>query len=337
MWFPEHNATAGKLSRPIFFSSSHRIDVSMVGRLERIDLRKVWMNEAKDFTTWLEKHLDILAESIGFDLSTIEREKAVGPFSADIFAEGPNGDAVVIENQLEKTDHDHLGKLVTYLSNLEAKTAIWITSNPRPEHSKAVNWLNEISPPDIAFYLVKVEAYKIGESEPAPLFSVVCGPSPEIKQLGKQKQNLAERHVQLLKFWGLLLEKARERTTLHSNISPSKENWIMTGAGKSGISWNYNITMHGGSTELYIDRGAGKKDETDKIYNTLLNDRERIEQQFGEPLVWDRVEGRRACKITSICEIGGLQDIDRWSAIQEDMIDRMIRLEEALGSLLSKI
>ncbi len=106
----------------------------MVGILEKVDLRKVWVKEAKDFTTWLESNLDILSEHIGFDISPLEREKAAGTFSADIFAEGPNGDTVVIENQLEKTDHDHLGKLVTYLSNLEAKTAIWITSNPRPEH-----------------------------------------------------------------------------------------------------------------------------------------------------------------------------------------------------------
>jgi hypothetical protein len=309
----------------------------MVGRLEKVDLRKVWIKEAKDFTTWLENNLDILSEHVGFDLSSLEREKSTGTFSADIFAEGPNGDTVVIENQLEKTDHDHLGKLITYLSNLEAKTAIWITSNPRPEHITAINWLNEISPSDTSFFLVKVEAYKIGDSEPAPLFTAICAPSEEAKQIGVQKQHLAERHLRRLEFWKQLLEKAKSRTNLHANVSPSKDNWITAGAGKSGMGWSYAITMDKGSVELFIDRGPDKKDETDKIYEKIVEDGEKIQNQFGEPLIWDKVEGRRVCRIKSLSEIGGLKDSDSWDQIQEDMIGRMIRLEKSLKPTLSKI
>lgn len=309
----------------------------MVGRLEKVDLRKVWIKEAADFTTWLENNLDILSDHIGFDLSLLERERSAGAFSADIFAEGPNGDTVVIENQLEKTDHDHLGKLITYLSNLEAKTAIWITSNPRPEHVTAINWLNEISPPDTSFFLVKVEAYKIGDSEPAPLFTTICAPSEEAKQIGEQKQNLAERHLKRLNFWKQLLEKAKSKTNLHSNVSPSKDNWITAGAGKSGMGWSYIIKMDKGSVELFIDRGPEKKEETDKIFEKILSDREKIERQFGEPLIWDKVEGRRVCRIKSLCNIGGLKHTDLWDQIQEDLIDRMIRLEKALRPALLAI
>lgn len=310
----------------------------MVGRLERVDLRQVWVNEAKDFTTWLEKHLDILSEHIGFDLSLLEREKSIGTLSADIFAEGSTGETVIIENQLEKTDHDHLGKLVTYLSNLEAKKAIWITSDSRPAHITAINWLNEISPSDIAFFLVKVVAYKIGDSEAAPLFTIICGPSPEAKQIGGQKQEFVERHLKRLDFWTKLLEKARGKTNLHSNVSPSKDNLITAGAGiKSGMGWSYSITMSKGSVELFIDRGPDKKDETDEIYEKILNNREKIENQFGEPLIWDKVEGRRVCRIKSICNIGGLKNEDLWDQIQEDLIDRMIRLEKLLKHSLSKI
>jgi len=309
----------------------------MIGRLERVNLREVWANEATNFTTWLERHLDILSEHIGIDLSALEREKSVGSFSADIYAEGPNGDTVVIENQLEKTDHDHLGKLVTYLSYLEAKTAIWITSDPRPEHATAINWLNEIAPLDVSFFLVKVEAYKIGDSEPAPLFTTICGPSPEAKIVGKQKQELAGRYLKRLGFWTELLEKARNKTNLHSNISPSKDNWIMAGAGKSGMGWLYNIVMTEALVELFIDRGADRKEETDEIYEKLLNDREGIEKRFGEALIWDQVEGRRVCRIKSICKFGGLKNEDSWDQIQEDLIDRMMRLEGALREPLSKI
>lgn len=309
----------------------------MIGRLERVNLREVWANEAANFTTWLERHLDILSEHIGIDLSSLEREKSVGSFSADIYAEGPNGDTVVIENQLEKTDHDHLGKLVTYLSNLEAKTAIWITSNPRPEHATAINWLNEIAPLDVSFFMVKVEAYKIGDSEPAPLFTTICGPSLEAKKVGEQKQKLAGRYLKRLDFWTELLEKARNKTNLHSNISPSKENWIMAGAGKSGMGWIYSVILDEADAYLSRDRGADRKEETDEIYEKLLNDREEIEKRFGGALIWDRVEGRRICRIKSICKIGGLKNEDLWDQIQEDLIDRMKRLECALREPLSKI
>lgn len=270
-------------------------------------------------------------------MSLIEREKPAGVFSADIFAEGQNGDTVVIENQLEKTDHDHLGKLITYLSNLEAKTAIWITSDPRPEHVTAVNWLNEMSPIDTAFFLVKVEAYRIGDSEPAPLFTSVCAPTIEGKQIGEQKQHLAERHLRRLDFWTQLLERAKQKTNLHSNVSPNKENWVTAGAGKSGMGWSYAITMDKGSVELFIDRGPEKKEETDTIFDKILADREQVEKRFGESLIWDKIDGRRVCRIKSICHLGGLKDTDKWEKIQDDLIERMVLLEKALRPTLSAI
>jgi len=145
-----------------------------ISRLEPVSLRELWPNEARDFTTWLAENLDFLSEALGMDLSLVEQEASAGVFSADILAEDGNCNPVVIENQLERTDHDHLGKLITYLSNLDAKTAVWITAEPRPEHEKAVHWLNEVLPVDAAFYLVKVEAYCIDDSSPAPLFSVMA-------------------------------------------------------------------------------------------------------------------------------------------------------------------
>ena len=309
----------------------------MIGKLEKVNLRNVWMNEAKDFTSWLSNNLDMLSDHIDCELSLLEREKRTGSFSADIFAEGPNGETVVIENQLERTDHDHLGKLVTYLSNLEAKIAIWITSYPRPEHITAINWLNEISPADISFFLVKVEAYTIGNSEPAPLFTTICGPSPEAKEIGVQKQDMAERHLKRIEFWKQLLDKAKEINPLHANVSPSKDNWVTAGAGKSGMGWSYSITMDKGSVELFIDRGPDKKEETDQIYEMIVKDREKIEEAFGDTLEWGKKEGRRVCRIKSHCTIGGLKHADQWNEIQNDMVDRMKRLENALRPSLKKI
>jgi hypothetical protein len=208
-----------------------------IGRLEKVPLHELWRHEARDFTTWLAQNLDLLGEKLGIELALVQQEAAAGPFSADILAEDAQGNPVIIENQLERTDHDHLGKLVTYLSNLEAKAAIWITSEPRPEHEKAIHWLNEVVPADTAFYLVQIEAYRIGDSAPAPLLTVVAGPSPEAHQIGEQKEELAERHILRKAFWTDLLARARERTSLHAKIGPTIENWVSTGAGKSGLGY----------------------------------------------------------------------------------------------------
>ena len=165
----------------------------MIGKLEPVKLREIWAHEALDFTTWLFDNLDILNEQIGLSLTPIEREKKVGTFNVDILAEDDSGRPVIIENQLGKTDHDHLGKLLTYFSNLDAKIGIWVTTNARPEHITVINYLNEVVPSDTHFYLINLQAYKIGESAPAPLFTIEAGPTEERSAGGQVKKEFAER------------------------------------------------------------------------------------------------------------------------------------------------
>jgi hypothetical protein len=198
----------------------------MIGKMERVKLRDVWKHEAKDFSSWLFENIEILAEELDIDIIAVEKEKKIGSFSADIIAEGSTGETILIENQLEKTDHNHLGQLLTYVSNLEAKKAIWISKEPRSEHERVIEWLNELTS-DVDFYLVKIEAYKIGDSIPAPKFTVIAGPTESGKVVGSEKKELAERHKKRLKFWKSLLEKSKKRTPLHSNISPSMNSWIV--------------------------------------------------------------------------------------------------------------
>lgn len=124
----------------------------MIGKIQRVTLREVWKHEALDFTTWLENNIDVLNDALDLSLTNVEREQTAGTFSVDLVAEDDSGNLAVIENQLAKSDHDHLGKLITYLTSLEAKVGVWIVSEPRPEHVKAVSWLNESS--SAAFYLV---------------------------------------------------------------------------------------------------------------------------------------------------------------------------------------
>ena len=134
----------------------------MIGKIQRVPLREVWKHEALDLTKWLQNNIEVLNEPLDLSLSNAEREQSAGDFSVDLVAEDEDGSLVVIENQLEKSDHAHLGKLITYLTAIGAKKAVWIVADPRPEHVAAIAWLNEGSA--AAFYLLKIEGIRIGDS-----------------------------------------------------------------------------------------------------------------------------------------------------------------------------
>jgi len=301
----------------------------MVGRLERVPLREVWQHEALDFTRWLRDDIDVLGETLGITLSDAECEGPAGDFNVDIIAQDEDGNPVIIENQLEKSDHDHLGKLITYLTAIEAHTALWIVADPRPEHVRAITWLNEFSP--VAFYLVKVEAVRIGESEPAPLLTLIVGPSEEARQAGEAKKGMAERYGIRKAFWTGLLERAGQRTSLHSTISPQPSGWIWAGAGVRGLSLNYGIKQHAASVGLYIDRGKGEDEQTESIFRQLEAHQSEVEATYGGPVNWDPLEGKRACWVGVQFSRGGYRDDEEtWPEIQDEMIEAMIKLEKAL-------
>jgi hypothetical protein len=151
-----------------------------VGKIRRVPLREVWAHEADAFTVWLESNLDALSEIVDLNLVNARRGQAAGVFSVDLAAEDEAGNPVVIETQLEKSNHDRLGKVITNVAAIEARAAIWIVSDPRPEHIRAAVWLNESS---ADFYLVKVEAIRIGDSAAAPLLTLITGPSEETRRV----------------------------------------------------------------------------------------------------------------------------------------------------------
>ncbi len=298
----------------------------MIGRIERVGLRKLWKHEALDFSAWLEENVDVLAEATGLQLSGAEREQSVGTFSVDLTAEDENGRRVVIENQLEKSDHDHLGKLLTYLVGIEARVAVWIVSDPRPEHVQVIAWLNESSSAD--FHLLKLEAIRIGDSEPAPLLTQIVGPSVGARTVGEKKKEMAERERLRYRFFEGLLEHARTKNPLHANISPSTSSWVAAGAGTTGVSFNYAVRQRDARVELYID--TPDRDRNQRIFEALSLKKEMIEEVFGFPLVWDTKEGRRACRIEKTFATGGYLDEDRWDAVHEELADAMVKLESAV-------
>jgi hypothetical protein len=205
----------------LFIENKEFLEMSSlnVGRLQRVALREVWKHEAQDFTQWLQNNIEVLNESLDLNLLGANRERSAGDFSVDLVAESEDGNTVVIENQLEKSNHDHLGKLITYLTALGAKTAIWIVSDPRPEHVAAIAWLNESSSAE--FYMVKVEAVRIGDSPAAPLFTLIVGPSFETKEVGETKKEIAERYLIRKRWWTELIERSKPVSKTHVHITPS--------------------------------------------------------------------------------------------------------------------
>jgi hypothetical protein len=300
----------------------------MIEKIARIPLREAFKHEAYDFTKWLEENLDVLNDCIDLTLTHAESEQAAGDFSVDLVAEDESGAKIIIENQLEKSNHDHLGKLITYLVAMEARAAIWIVSDPRPEHVSAITWLNESS--SASFYLLKLEAIKIGDSAPAPLLTLIVGPTDSTKAVGKAKQEFAARYDIRQRFWTHLLEYAKTKTKLHANISPGKYSWVGTGAGKRGLSYNYVVWEHEAGAELYIDRGKGADEENKTIFDTLFANKKDIEDKFGGPLDWERLDNKRASRIRKSLTIGGWKDEEKWPAVSAAMAEAMIKLEKAL-------
>lgn len=309
-----------------------------VQKINKVPLREIWKKEDKDFTKWLEDHIDYLSDVLGFNISIISREEKVGPFRVDLFCEDDDGHKVIIENQLEPTDHSHLGQIMTYLTNLEANTAIWITSKPVEEHIKVIAWLNENAPDDIAFYVIKLEAIRIGDNPiAAPLFTIVEGPTDTVKEIGKEKKAYAETHHLRKEFWTKLLDKAKEKTKLHANVSPCIYTWVGAGAGHAGIGYNYSVSNNAANVEVYLDRGKDFPDINKERFDKLFNHKDEIEEVFGDKLSWERLDKKRASRIAFRINNVGLKNKDKWPELQDKMIDSMIRLKKATEPFIKKL
>lgn len=307
-----------------------------IGKIEIVPIRQAFGHEAANFTVWMEQNIDALSERIGIKLTVLERERSVGSFSLDLFCEDENGDAVIIENQLERTDHDHLGKLLTYMINLEAKTAIWVATEVRPEHQRVIDWLNEATGANTSFYFVKVEAIRIGLSPYAPLFTVLSRPDEQTREIGEQKKELAERHGIRKEFWTQLLERSRYKTDLGSSRSPTHDHWLSLATGRSGINFNYLILKDGAAIDMYIDVGDYERNKA--IFDELFRNKEAIEAEFGDELEWRRLDDKRASRIVRVFkDQGSLRERENWDALQDTLIDAMIRFDSTLRKRIRKL
>lgn len=306
---------------------------STIGKLERVPLREVWRHEAYDFTSWLQHNVDVLNDAMDLNIVSLERERAAGSFSIDLVGEDEFGGTIIIENQLEKSNHDHLGKVITYLTAMDARTAMWIVSDPRPEHVAAITWLNESSSAD--FYMAKMEAVRIGTSPAAPLFTVIVGPSEEGKQIGRAKKELADRHSERQAWWAHLLSMPEAK--LHAHLSPSLANWISVSSGVRGLGFNYIVTQTSSVAELYIDQSKESDEVNKAIFDQLAAHRQEIDDAFGGELEWGRMDGQRASRVRYQADGGYRTPEENWESVQAKLIDGMNRLHAAVMPFLRRL
>ena len=302
-----------------------------LGKLKNIDLREAWKHEAIDFTKWLsqEENLRLLGDEIGFDIKLIRTEADVGDFNADILAEDENtGHKIIIENQLEKTDHNHLGQLITYASGYDAKVIIWVVKDVRDEHRQAIDWLNEHTVEDIEFYLIQVELWQIADSPFAPKFKIVSKPNDWTKTVRNSADttNLTETKLKQLEFWNMLKDYAKKTNSKIRLQKGLPQQWtnISIGSSRAHIALTVNSRENLFGTELYMNND---KD----LYNHLLDNKDEIEKELGEKMEWMELQGRKASRIRTFIK-GNFEQSDKW----EDYFEWMLKEAEKFQKVFPK-
>ncbi len=268
-----------------FISLSCIINVDMkksLSKLKKINLRDIWPHEALDFTKWLaeEENLDLLSNEIGISLKLIGTEVSIGNFNLDILAEEENtGRKIIIENQLEPTNHDHLGKIITYAAGKDAKVILWIVRDAREEHRQAIEWLNNHTDNEIGFFLIKIEAFQIDNSPPAPKFELICKPNEwaKITKTNLSNSPVSRTKLQQLDFWESFRDYVRSKDSAINLRTPSPKHWydVSIGTSAAHIALTVNTKNNLMACELYINK--------DKDFYKYLQERiKAIESELNE-------------------------------------------------------
>lgn len=305
-----------------------------LGRLKEIkDLRKVWPHEALDFTPWLAKedNLTLLADAVGLEITLDETESSVGDFNVDIFATETGTDRkIIIENQLEDTNHDHLGKLITYASGKSADIVIWVVKRAREEHRAAIEWLNNHTDENIAFFLLEIKLYQIGNSDIAVKFEVVEKPNDWAKEI---KRHTSESPILQARYdyWMAFNDYAFSNSKFAREFSKRKastDHWMTLSVGSSACHISLNQIRKDDLTvvEWYIS-----DDKT--LFNRFLSHKEEIENEMEMNLDWRELPEKKASRIL-ITHSADFQNRDAWSEQFEWMMDVALKMKKAFKKYL---
>lgn len=282
------------------------VETISIGHLEQVDLRRAWMSEAGDFTPWLAKpeNLRLLGDTIKMELELEAQEKNVGPFRADLLCKDTaNNDWVLIENQLERTDHSHLGQVLTYAAGLKAATVVWIAREFTEEHRAALDWLNEITGEHFSFFGLEIELWKIGNSPMAPKFNVVCKPNDWTKPPpGPVTDTQALQH----EYWTGVMELLRNRKSGIKPTKPAAQSWCTLAVGRS----NFTLTVAMNTLKGWIQVNLScLGDDALAHFRLLQQQKQSIEQELGGPLEWEELPGKKEKRLA--LRLYDLKPLDR--------------------------
>ena len=303
-------------------------------KTELPNLRTVWPDEAQDFTPWLaeDENISILAETLGLEITVDETEAPVGDFNVDILAtETETNNRIIIENQLEETNHDHLGKLITYASGTNAKVIIWVVKHVREEHKAAIEWLNNHTDSDIGFFLCEIKLIKVDDSAPAPQFDIIQKPNDWSKNV-KNNLTLNETEKKRIEYWNAFKKYASNKSKfmkLFRFRQTPQSHYYNFSIGVSGIHISVLQIKrnHQLGVMLYI---TDNKD----LYANLFKDKTHIEQTIGlGPLVWKDDQTNKSCFIEMLKNVD-YDDQNDWNNQFDWIIDVMIKFKNTFGKYL---
>ena len=301
-----------------------------LGSIQQItDLREVWGNEAKDFTPWLAENIELLNEATGLNLEALETESPVGSFAVDILAQDANTEQkAIIENQLEDTNHDHLGKLLTYAAGKEAKCLIWIVKNAREEHRAAIEYLNNNTVDGIGLFLIEIQLWSIDGSAPAVKFNVVEQPNDWTKAAKQPSSGSGGEAVQIkYSYWSdfndyvtAIRPDYLKSFRLHK---PSSDHWysVAIGSSKANLSMLVNTRTNVIAIELYISNSK-------EVFDNCFAHKEEIEAVVGAKLDWRRLDGKKSSRVliersATVADVEARPDQFDW------FIDYLLRMKNA--------
>lgn len=313
-----------------------------LSRLTPVPLRDIWTSEATDFTPWLARddNLALLGDTLGFDLELEAVERNVGPFRADILCKDTVRDRwVLIENQLERTDHTHLGQLITYAAGLDAVTIVWIAARVAEEHRAAVDWLNEITDTDVRFFVLEVELWRIGDSPAAPKFNIVSQPNDWARITSRAgtvigNANHSPLKGQQLEYWTELEALLATSGGPVRPVKPQPASWIAHGVGRTNFGLNaaMNTRENWVRAEIYIGGDAAKG-----YFFLLYQRKEELESSLGFALDWQRLEAKKDARICISRPESDLRQRLSWPDQHAWLVDKLNRMHATFGPVIREL
>lgn len=299
-----------------------------IGKLKEVDIRNLWKHEQYDFSEWLSQseNIKLLDDVLGLTLTDITKEAYVGSYRCDIFAKDESsGIKVIIENQLEASNHDHLGKIITYASGLDAEVIVWIVKQAKEEHRSAIEWLNNNTNSNINFFLIELHAYTIENSIPAPFFEVIEKPNEFIKnsKINGEQDNLNKSQSERLEFWNRFNEILIDRGKPFNVRKATTDHWYDVALGTSEAHVSINLVNKESVVciDLYIN-------DNKELFDSLYSKKDIIENDLGFKLIWDRLDNGKASRIKYNIKGLNYDNHSNYNELMNKVIDTAVKMRD---------